>query len=125
MYQPSWHTTRLPIAARASSDEPQSLVADPGEHSAARTLLADIYDWFTEGFDTTDVQETKALLAGLGSSGAARTLDNRWRGWFWGLWAVSVLSTAGSALPVAAWVPVGWGLGLFWAGVLRWQSARE
>ena len=25
-------------------------------------MLADIYDWFTEGFDTTDLKEAKALL---------------------------------------------------------------
>jgi predicted ATPase len=28
----------------------------------ARQLLAPIYDWFTEGFDTADLQEAKALL---------------------------------------------------------------
>ena len=28
----------------------------------ARELLSPIYDWFTEGFDTTDLQEAKALL---------------------------------------------------------------
>ena len=28
----------------------------------ARQLLADIYGWFTEGFDTKDLQEAKALL---------------------------------------------------------------
>jgi predicted ATPase len=31
----------------------------------ARTILADIYGWFTEGFDTTDLQEAKALLEEL------------------------------------------------------------
>ncbi len=31
----------------------------------ARQMLADIYDWFTEGFDTVDLQEAKALLAEL------------------------------------------------------------
>jgi predicted ATPase len=25
--------------------------------------LADVYDWFTEGFDTADLREAKALLA--------------------------------------------------------------
>jgi len=24
-------------------------------------MLADVYNWFTEGFDTTDLQEAKAL----------------------------------------------------------------
>ena len=31
----------------------------------ARQLLAEIYGWFTEGFDTADLQEAKALLATL------------------------------------------------------------
>jgi len=29
-------------------------------------MLADIYGWFTEGFDTKDLQEAKALLQELG-----------------------------------------------------------
>ena len=37
-----------------------------GQPTAARQLLAGIYDWFTEGFDTADLQEAKALLAELG-----------------------------------------------------------
>jgi predicted ATPase/class 3 adenylate cyclase len=32
------------------------------KHGAARELLAPIYDWFTEGFDTADLQEAKALF---------------------------------------------------------------
>jgi len=28
-------------------------------------MLAEIYGWFTEGFDTKDLQETKALLDAL------------------------------------------------------------
>jgi adenylate cyclase len=28
-------------------------------------MLSDIYNWFTEGFDTKDLQEAKALLEGL------------------------------------------------------------
>ena len=28
----------------------------------ARQMLAEIYNWFTEGFDTQDLQEAKALL---------------------------------------------------------------
>ena len=31
----------------------------------AHQLLAEIYGWFTEGFDTADLQEAKALLAEL------------------------------------------------------------
>jgi len=33
-----------------------------GKHHEARELLAPIYGWFTEGFDTADLQEAKALL---------------------------------------------------------------
>ncbi len=32
----------------------------------ARDLLAPIYDWFTEGFDTPDLKDAKALLNELG-----------------------------------------------------------
>jgi predicted ATPase len=36
-----------------------------GKQVEARWLLAPIYGWFTEGFDTADLQEAKALLAAL------------------------------------------------------------
>jgi TOMM system kinase/cyclase fusion protein len=36
-----------------------------GKQAEARQLLAPIYDWFTEGFDTADLQEARALLAAL------------------------------------------------------------
>jgi predicted ATPase len=36
-----------------------------GKRAEARELLAPIYGWFTEGFDTADLQEAKALLAQL------------------------------------------------------------
>ena len=36
-----------------------------GKPAAARELLAPIYGWFTEGFDTADLQEAKALLEEL------------------------------------------------------------
>ena len=38
-----------------------------GKQSEAHQLLADVYNWFTEGFDTKDLQEAKALLDSLGS----------------------------------------------------------
>ena len=37
-----------------------------GKQTEARDLLAPIYGWFTEGFDTADLQEAKALLEELG-----------------------------------------------------------
>jgi len=36
-----------------------------GKQAEARELLAPIYGWFTEGFDTADLLEAKALLAEL------------------------------------------------------------
>ena len=36
-----------------------------GQRAAAQQLLAEIYRWFTEGFDTVDLQEVKALLEEL------------------------------------------------------------
>jgi predicted ATPase len=33
-----------------------------GKRRVAHDLLAPIYGWFTEGFDTADLQEAKALL---------------------------------------------------------------
>jgi len=35
---------------------------DQGRHAEARDLLAPIYNWFAEGFDTPDLKEAKALL---------------------------------------------------------------
>jgi predicted ATPase len=35
---------------------------DQGKRDEARELLAPIYGWFTEGFDTLDLKEAKALL---------------------------------------------------------------
>jgi len=42
------------------------LWADRGRRSEARDLLAPVYGWFTEGFDTSDLREAKALLDVLG-----------------------------------------------------------
>jgi predicted ATPase len=39
---------------------------DQYRHAEARDLLAPVYGWFTEGFDTADLQEAKALLDELG-----------------------------------------------------------
>lgn len=37
-----------------------------GKVTEARTLLAPVYGWFTEGFDTADLQDARALLEALG-----------------------------------------------------------
>jgi predicted ATPase len=41
--------SRAPAARLRSRDE-------------ARTMLADIYNWFTEGFNTSDLKDAKGLL---------------------------------------------------------------
>ena len=40
---------------------------DQGKRKEARDLLAPVYGWFTEGFDTLDLKEAKALLDELAS----------------------------------------------------------
>ena len=42
---------------------------DQGKLQQARELLAPVYGWFTEGFDTRDLKEAKALLEELASKG--------------------------------------------------------
>jgi class 3 adenylate cyclase/predicted ATPase len=41
------------------------LLIDQGRRQTARDLLAPVYDWFTEGFDTSDLRKAKALLSEL------------------------------------------------------------
>ena len=36
-----------------------------GKRAEAHRMLSEVYNWFTEGFDTKDLQEAKALLAEL------------------------------------------------------------
>jgi predicted ATPase len=42
-----------------------SLLASQGRRDEARSMLAEIYNWFTEGFDTADLKDAKALLEEL------------------------------------------------------------
>jgi class 3 adenylate cyclase/tetratricopeptide (TPR) repeat protein len=46
------------------------LLASHGRREGARAMLAQIYNWFTEGFDTADLKDAKALLAELGGTSA-------------------------------------------------------
>jgi predicted ATPase len=41
------------------------LKRDQGKRDEARALLAPVYGWFTEGFDTLDLKEAKTLLDAL------------------------------------------------------------
>jgi hypothetical protein len=45
---------------------------EQGKRTAARTLLAPTYGWFTEGFDTADLQDARACLC----SGRSTTLSS-------------------------------------------------
>ena len=51
-----------PSAASGSNGSCVSTVSGHGRRAEARDLLAPIYGWFTEGFDTADLKEAKALL---------------------------------------------------------------
>ena len=46
-------------------NEPRTPLALPGQGKQARELLAPVYGWFTEGFNTRDLKEAKALLEDL------------------------------------------------------------
>jgi predicted ATPase len=56
-------------AQRAKSWELRAarLWRDQGKRDEARDLLAPVYGWFTEAFDTRDLKEAKALLEELGA----------------------------------------------------------
>ena len=41
------------------------LLRDQGRRDEARAMLEPVYDWFTEGFDTADLKDAKALLEEL------------------------------------------------------------
>ena len=45
----------------ACHDEPRAVAREAGRRDEARAMLAEIYGWFTEGFDTADLKEAKAL----------------------------------------------------------------
>jgi hypothetical protein len=38
------------------------LLVSRGDRDEARAMLSEIYNWFTEGFDTADLKDAKALL---------------------------------------------------------------
>jgi predicted ATPase len=43
------------------------LLCETNRRDEARAMLAEIYNWFTEGFDTADLKDAKALLKELGA----------------------------------------------------------
>jgi predicted ATPase len=51
----------------ARSNERDAALAWQGKRNAVRDLLSPVYAWFTEGFDTLDLKQAKALLDELAS----------------------------------------------------------
>jgi predicted ATPase len=68
--------TAIEVAASQCAKGPQlraatslaRLWSDQGKRNEARELLAPVYGWFTEGFDTPDLREAKSMLDELASS---------------------------------------------------------
>jgi predicted ATPase len=50
-----------PAAGRAATSLAR-LWADQGKRTQANDLLAPVYGWFTEGFETADLKDAKTLL---------------------------------------------------------------
>src|SRR5262249_25812763 len=66
------HISSAPSTSAVSSKTPRcnesrTPLARPGKVQQARELLAPVYRWFTEGFDTRDLKEAKALREELAS----------------------------------------------------------
>ena len=55
------------MMASCFCNKPQRASGARGKAQQARELLAPVYGWFTEGFDTLDLKEAKALLEQLGA----------------------------------------------------------
>jgi predicted ATPase len=62
--RPSASTARSGLLSRElrTAMSMARLWRDQGKRQQARDLLAPVYGWFTEGFDTLDLQQAKALL---------------------------------------------------------------
>ena len=45
------------------------LLQRQGNGEEARRLLAEVYSWFTEGFDTADLRDARTLLDALATDG--------------------------------------------------------
>ena len=55
------------IVGVACYHQPRPATREAGQRDEARTMLAEIYGWFTEGFDTADLKDAKTLLDELQS----------------------------------------------------------
>ena len=65
------HALAIALQQQAKSWELRAAVSmarlwyDQGKRQQAHDLLAPVYGWFTEGFDTLDLKQAKALLEEL------------------------------------------------------------
>ena len=50
------------VIGAARHDESRSIAVRHQSADKARAMLGEIYNWFTEGFDTADLKDAKALL---------------------------------------------------------------
>ena len=55
------------------------LLRDSERRDEARAMLAEIYNWFTEGFDTADLKDAKALLEESTVRRFPSRTDKSWR----------------------------------------------
>ena len=55
-------TQRAKYAELCATTSLARLLAKQEKRDEARTRLAEVYNWFTEGFDTADLRDAKALL---------------------------------------------------------------
>jgi predicted ATPase len=63
--QPRYTRPAVMVTGRTAEMSMARLWRDQGKRDNARELLAPVYGWFTEGFDTRDLKEAKALLDDL------------------------------------------------------------
>ena len=69
----TWFRRALDVARRQQAKSLELRAAtslarlwrDQGKHAEARDLLAPVYGWFTEGFDTSDLKDARTLLEQL------------------------------------------------------------
>jgi len=57
----------IPAKELQASTSLARLLMRQNRRDEARSILSEIYGWFTEGFDTADLKDAKALLDELGT----------------------------------------------------------
>ena len=65
------HKDLFQLRLRESHTQPvllviEDLLMDQGQRDEVRDVLADVYGWFTEGFETEGLRDAKAWLESLG-----------------------------------------------------------